>query len=200
MNILKTSLFALPGVFLFLVLPLEPAKSQSPRTTGFAFGSAATINDTRFIGDCPGIRTGDIRTNFLSITTPPSPGLRVMIENIGIPLNRNDHPYTDREYEQPQGSEDFIVKIGNSHNDQYLAVTDNSLPMFNRSNSFRYRIQRGEQVIETGAFAARFRVEVTQENRRAIVEQERYCLSGGTLANCHRNFIRTRLVRRCPNE
>jgi hypothetical protein len=156
MNILKTTLFTLSGIFWLMALPLEPAKSQSPPVTGFAFGSAETINNTRFIGDCPGTRTGSIRTNFISTTTPPSPGLRVIIENIGIPLNRNDHPYTDREYEQPQGSEDFIIKIGNSHNNQYLAVTNNTLPMFNRSNSFRYRIQRGEQVIETGSFAARF--------------------------------------------
>ncbi len=52
---------------------------------------------------------------FMSSSTPPAPGLRVIVHNITADMQGNPSPYTDREYDQGIRSEGFQVRFGTSH-------------------------------------------------------------------------------------
>jgi hypothetical protein len=87
------------------------------------------------------------RARFISITTPPAPGLRVVIRNITQGIDQNSIPYTDREYDKPPLSQEFKLRLGKSHSSRYLAVQEGK-------NNFSYEIKSKDSVIESGTFTA----------------------------------------------
>lgn len=87
---------------------------------------------------------------FISRTTPPALGLRVIIRNVTFDINQNPSPYTDREYDKIPTSEGFEVDFGTQHNGGYLAVREGQ-------NNFLYEIKRANTVIESGSFTATIR-------------------------------------------
>jgi hypothetical protein len=82
---------------------------------------------------------------FVSPTTPPAPGLRVVVKNVSIASGTEASPYTDRKYEQGEKSERFIASLADRHQQKYFAVQSGS-------NQLTYQIKRGDQVIESGEF------------------------------------------------
>jgi hypothetical protein len=85
------------------------------------------------------------RARFISRTTPPDLGLRVLIRNITVEMQQDPFPYIVRKYEKPPMSKSFKVEIGRIHNDKYLAVTTGK-------NHFFYEIVRNKNVVESGFF------------------------------------------------
>jgi hypothetical protein len=90
----------------------------------------------------------EARAWFTSKTTPPAPGLRVVIRNASRSTEIAKMPFTDREYDKPPQSESFIVSPSTIHNKNFLAVRLGV-------NDFIYEIKRGEQVVESGKFRAK---------------------------------------------
>jgi hypothetical protein len=112
------------------------------------------------------------RAWFLSKTTPPAPGLRVLIQNTTPGLDQTAIPYSDREYDQGDRSESFSVRQGDSHRLRYLAVVVGL-------NSFTYQIKHGETVIESGSFSATIDHQVKAETRashRSSSNFQRSCM------------------------
>ena len=87
---------------------------------------------------------GSLEAWFTSASTPPAPGLRVVIKNVTL-MTDEQIPYTDREYNQGSKSEHFFVRFGTRHNEQYLTVDSGK-------NDFIYEIKQGNVVVETGSF------------------------------------------------
>ncbi|MEG4803613.1 hypothetical protein QUB63_31240 [Microcoleus sp. ARI1-B5] len=85
---------------------------------------------------------------FISHTTLPAPGLRVIIRNVTSGIDKNPYPYTDREYDKSRISEGFKVYFDIEHRGSYLAVKPGN-------NDFSYEIRRGNTIIESGTFTAR---------------------------------------------
>lgn len=96
---------------------------------------------------------------FISSSTPPASGLRVIVHNITAGMQGNPSPYTDREYDQGIRSEGFQVRFGTSHDGAYLAVVQGK-------NNFSYEIKRGETLVESGSFVADIKEATEQEKRR----------------------------------
>ncbi|MGI0494836.1 hypothetical protein ACN4EG_23880 [Alkalinema pantanalense CENA528] len=87
--------------------------------------------------------TPRLKAFFISPTTPPAPGLRVIVRNQTI--GSNPAPYTDREYDAGSRSEDFNLSPGDDHHSKHLAVLKGQ-------NLMAYQIKRGNVVIESGEF------------------------------------------------
>jgi hypothetical protein len=152
-----------------LVLELAPVKAQS---TGSPTAQAniefvrvttdSTVTDVG--GTCQGgvyvprtvFTLGTHRSNsraghFLSKTTPPGPGLRVVLRNVTPGMNPESIPYVDLAYAGLR-SQQLIVQRGTSQNPSYLAVVPGK-------NVFNYIIKRDDQVLETGTFSAQIEAE-----------------------------------------
>jgi hypothetical protein len=95
---------------------------------------------------------------FISRTTPPASGLRVMIQNITPEIDQSIRPYTDREYDQGDRSESFTLKQDITQNSRYLAVTSGR-------NTFTYQIQRGNQIVESGSFTTLIETETKADKQ-----------------------------------
>jgi hypothetical protein len=98
------------------------------------------------------------RASFISHTTPPAPGLRVIIQNITPEIDQSVNPYTDREYFQGDRSEAFMIKQDITQSSRYLTVT----PGINR---FTYQIQQGKQIVESGSFTTSVTVETKADKQ-----------------------------------
>jgi hypothetical protein len=88
-----------------------------------------------------------LRGSFVSPTTPPAPGLRVVVRNASFGSALEQMPYTDREYNAGVRSEGFVGRLGTAHSSKFLALQLGA-------NPFIYEIKRGSQVIESGQFTS----------------------------------------------
>ncbi|MBE9029926.1 hypothetical protein IQ266_09325 [filamentous cyanobacterium LEGE 11480] len=104
-----------------------------------------------------------IKAFFSSSTTPPAPGLRVVIQNPTI--GGGTIPYTDREYEAGRRSEKFFVSPEHKHQSKYLAVRPGK-------NLLTYQIKRGRQVIESGEFPIVIDIQNRQVTRTIVRPRE----------------------------
>jgi hypothetical protein len=95
-----------------------------------------------------------VRGSFVSQTTPPAPGLRVVVRNATFTQATEQMPYTDREYHTGVRSEAFVGALDTQHRSKFLALQLGA-------NQFVYEIKRGNQVIESG----RFTTTITQNFR-----------------------------------
>jgi hypothetical protein len=98
------------------------------------------------------------KASFISKTTPPAAGLRVIIQNTTPEIDRSIRPYTDREYSQGDRSESFTLKQDITQNSRYLAVTLGR-------NTFAYQIQRGSQIVESGSFTTLIETEAKADKQ-----------------------------------
>ncbi|MEW6491224.1 MAG: hypothetical protein AB1589_01550 [Cyanobacteriota bacterium] len=98
-----------------------------------------------YVGQCPGtdISSSSLSSEFVSETTPPAPGRRVIIRNVTQGMNSDPYPFTDREYEKGQASESFKFGISDRHRSQSLSV-------FEGKNQFEYEIRDKNTAIEQG--------------------------------------------------
>jgi hypothetical protein len=103
----------------------------------------------------------EARAWFTSQTTPPSPGLRVVVRNLSQ-ASSEELPFTNREYNQAPRSEDFIVALGKQHNSRFLSL--------NRGiNELSYEIKRGEQIVESGKFTIKVTEQTMQSTRMVTI-------------------------------
>ena len=87
----------------------------------------------------------EAKTWFVSTTTPPADGLRLVLRNASQSPRIDKMPYTDRDYSQGSHSEEFKVAQENVHRTQALSVSVGE-------NRFLYEIKRGKQIVESGEF------------------------------------------------
>lgn len=92
---------------------------------------------------------------FRSNTVLPAVGLRVNIRNVTAGINQNPSPYTDREYNQGDCSESFVIQQDTTHYLRYFAMVPGL-------NTLVYEIRRGNEVVETGTFTVTL-ISETQE-------------------------------------
>ncbi len=160
---------------------------------GFQELNLATVVSTEYIGDCPGSKRGTVKAHFVSSSTPPALGLRVVLRNATRGLRGDPAPYTNRSYDKGRFSQGINIAPATRHNIKYLAV----LP---GKNNFEYEIKRGNQVIESGSFTAELDRQTKTFEREATKAYERYCISGKSLNDCNEREIGIREVKHCPTE
>jgi hypothetical protein len=179
MKLLKFSgLLLLTAIFSFLAhsaYAKEPVITKP--NTGFKFGeqniNTATITEWYYGGECPGMREERTFTSvrFISESTPPASGLRVLVRNISKGFEGDPVPFSEKKYSGQGGAEDFNLEFSKRHNRKYLALSLESENLKNQpvsnvvdflaerpgiTNSFEYEIKHGSEVIETGAFTVTF--------------------------------------------
>jgi hypothetical protein len=98
------------------------------------------------------------KASFISRTTPPAPGLRVIIQNTTPEIAQSVRPYTDREYDQGDRSEAFTLKQDITQSSRHLSVT----PGMNR---FAYHIKRGSEIVESGSFTTLIETETKADKQ-----------------------------------
>ena len=125
----------------------EPPRSVEPYLTGLA----------------------ETRGWFISRKTPPSPGLRVIVRNASIASIIEQMPYTDREYDKGSRSERFNAALGEGHESKYLALKSGE-------NRLLYQIKRGDQVLESGEFAANIAVQLEEISKTTTISRPRVSL------------------------
>lgn len=112
----------------------------------------ATYDTTTTVEETPKASKAWFRSNTLS----PAAGLRVNIRNVTAGVDQNPNPYTDREYNQGDRSESFIVKQNTAHRSRYFAVVPGL-------NTLTYEIKQGNKVVESGTLT----VTMTSETRES---------------------------------
>ncbi|HAX80887.1 MAG TPA: hypothetical protein DCY88_34890 [Cyanobacteria bacterium UBA11372] len=115
------------------------------------------INRIEYIGDCPGEATYTPKAYFISSSTPPAPGRRVVIRNVSPGIDNDPYPYTDRGYDKGQYSQGFDVSLNTTHQTRDFALKEGV-------NQFNYEIKEKNTTIESGSFT----VEVFRQNSSAI--------------------------------
>jgi hypothetical protein len=114
---------------------------------------------------------------FISKTTPPAAGLRVIIQNTTPEIDQSIRPYTDREYNQGDRSEAFTVKQDITQNSRYLAVTPGM-------NQFTYQIKQGSAIIESGSFTALIEPETKVDKQPDVSDTHMPFFAGSSNHQC----------------
>lgn len=194
-----TACLALPLLSSAIVLDAAQAQPRAAEQPGIEFEGFQELNraevvSTEYTGECPGDDAGLVKARFASPTTPPAPGLRVVVRNVTRGMGGDREPYTDREYNKGRLSEGFIVVPATRHNGKYLAVLEGE-------NDFEYAIRQGDRIVESGNFTATIDRNTRTVRRRAKVFYEDYCVKKNTsVSDCRERDLRTRVVRRCPGD
>jgi hypothetical protein len=141
------------------LLFLTGTRTDTSTTAGRCFGSNYVPPST-VTRETPYATQVGASASFISKTTPPATGLRVIIENITPAVDQSSRPYTDREYVQGDRSEAFTVKQDIAQSSRHLTVTPGM-------NTFAYQIQRGKQIVESGSFTT-----VIETETKADVQPE----------------------------
>lgn len=193
-------LLVLPLLGLSIVLTNTQAQdSPTVAETGIEFEGFRSLNQaevvsTEYVGECPGSNAGSVKARFLSRSTPPAAGLRVVIRNLTRGIGGDREPYTDREYSKGRLSEGFFVVPATRHSGKYFAVLEGQ-------NDLEYQIRQGDRVVESGSFTIEIDRETRTLERDAKVFYEDYCVKRNTsLDKCRSRDIRSRVVRRCPGD
>ena len=108
----------------------------------------------------------EVRAWFISQTTTPASGLRVVVRNLSQ-AGSGEIPYTNREYNQVPRSEDFIAALGNRHNSKFLSL---NLGL----NELSYDIKRGEQSVESGKFTVKITESTMPATRIVTIHRPKY--------------------------
>lgn len=142
-----------------------------------------------YVGECTGtVFSPDSQSaRFVSSKTPPGPNRRVMIKNVTDGMETDPYPYTDRDYDKGEFSEDFRFKLGNSHKTKTFSVLEGE-------NKFTYEIKENSQVIEQSTLTA----EVSIQNL-GIFPRQRICnnkLECRDTSDCSDSKGRNRICRR----
>ncbi|MCU0551513.1 MAG: hypothetical protein MUC48_19390 [Leptolyngbya sp. Prado105] len=162
-----------------LMVAVTSGYAQNLPVVGFLFSgrgvsdatqSAVSLVGIRYIGECPGELPPSVRGRFFSQTTRPAPELRAVIRNTTFGFAGEAKPFTDREYFSGDVSESFNVRFGDQHTGRFLAVQPGE-------NQFEYEIRRGQQVLESGKFSAKFDEKTIEQPREArnVWRETRYC-------------------------
>ena len=187
-----------------------PGTSTAPNTAidngnsnnaGFeVVGSAAVNNfvipEIIYTGECPGRRLSSQEAMFFSNTTTTAPDRRVIVTNITRGLKRDPLPFTDREYQQNQVSEETKITLGSEHEKRYFVVLAGE-------NQFQYEIVQQEPedletVLESGTFSATATKEQRTVERNKEPVEETYCPNNAK--KCEKEQERVRTVEKCPGE
>ena len=146
----------------------------------------ATIVQTQYVGQCPGVAYSYPEAWFTSDTTGVAPGLRVKIQNVSPGMNPNPYPYTDREYSSGVVSEHTFLGIDTRHHGQTFSVQPGD-------NTLQYSIAKGAQVLEAGTFSLNVELLSRIENRPYECRWEKRCYPTPSGTRCE-----SYLDCRCP--
>jgi hypothetical protein len=87
-----------------------------------------------YIGDCPDAKRSSVKAHFVSSSTPPAPGLRVVLRNATRGLRGDPAPYTNRSYDKGRFSQGINIAPATRHNIKYLAVLPEKITLNTKSN------------------------------------------------------------------
>lgn len=169
-------------LFAALALPgsVNAAELRVRTQTGYQTNQVE-FRRVEYVGQCPGtsISSGPLRGEFVSDTTPPAPGRRVIIRNVTEGMKRDPSPFTDRDYSKGQYSQSFDFGIDDRHRTRTFSV-------FEGENEFEYEIREKDKVIEQGSFTADVLIQdVGVFPRDAICSNELKCRN--ELVDCGTN-------------
>lgn len=188
-------LSALPAVS--QPLPLEDNLPSASREAGLEFEgfgtpNTAKIDDIVYQGECPGEEQGSLKARFYSTTTPPGPGLRVVIRNMSRGLVEDKTPFTDRDYSKGRTSQSTSVQFGTRHRSSHFIMLEGQ-------NDLEYEIKQGDRSIEQGTFTAELSRGEKRRDRNAYCYTEEYCRGSENtpLDKCKK--VRTRTRCSCPD-
>ena len=178
------------------------AVNDNNGNAGFEVIGTAGVNnfvipEIVYTGECPGTELEDQEALFFSNTTTTAPDRRVIITNVTRGLKRDPLPFTDREYEEGQVSEETKITIGSEHDKRNFVV----LP---GENQFQYEIVQIEEdedfetILETGSFKATASKEEKLVERNKIPVEETYCPDDAK--ECESEEEKVRIVDKCPGE
>lgn len=190
------------GVFLvggWLITPSlaqDPAPAVAPPPVGFIVDgqselNAASITNIEYRGECPGQKAGTVPARFMSATTPPAPGRRVVVRNVSLGVRDNPFPFTDRDYSQGRSSEATLMSYGTKQELRTFSVIPGV-------NNFEYEIRQSDRVVDKGNFQATVQFQKDVERRWADCNREQYCTNGKPLDKCEDRNLRYRNKCTCP--
>ena len=183
--------------------PVNPLPTTGDNlNAGFEIQGSSTLNnfvipEIVYTGECPGKKVENQKAMFFSNTTTTASDRRVIITNITRGLDRDPLPYTDREYQREQVSEETKVTLGVEHDKKNLVVLLGE-------NQFKYEIVQVEEdkdfetVLEEGTFSASVEKTETFVERNKEPTEENYC--PGDKATCDYDEQLVRVVDKCPGE
>lgn len=175
-----------------LIAVAQNVRAQTPETQTAPEGSVGfkivdrylpsvnqvEITEITYTGQCPGTKIESQEVVFFSKNTPTASDRRVLISNVsggeGEDVNLDLQPFTDREYEEDNNSEDIKLTLGNKHQDNRFVV-------FEGQNRIKYEIvditesndQEYETIIEDGYFDVDVkRLRTSQERRGRVVSDK----------------------------
>lgn len=174
----------------------DPAPAVAPPPVGFIVDgqselNAASITDIEYRGECPGQQAGTAAARFMSTTTPPAPGRRVVVRNVSLGVRDNPFPFTDRDYSQGRSSEATLMSYGTKQELKTFSVIPGV-------NNFEYEIRQSDRVIDKGNFQATIQFQKDVERRWADCNREQYCTNGKSLDKCEDRNLRYRTKCTCP--
>ncbi|MGL5832863.1 MAG: S1 family peptidase [Waterburya sp.] len=155
------------------------------------------IPEIIYTGECPGKELESQAAMFFSNTTSTAPNRRVIITNVTRGLDRNPLPYTDREYQEGQISEETEVTLGVEHDEENFVLLAGQ-------NQFNYEIVQIEEdddletVLEEGTFMATAQKESRYVERKKEPVEETYCPNNDKY--CDSKEQKVRIVDKCPVE
>ena len=190
------------GTNLLTISPQVVAQGETQDTLpakeiGFEILGSSTLNQVvipvyQYVGECPGRKIGSARAMFTSSEIPPGRDMRVLVRNVSRGLAGDPFPYTDRKYDRGRSSESTDITFGSEHRGRYFVAVRGR-------NTYEYEIREGKSVVERGSFTAEvFPSEAIIIQRDKEPKEEKYCVDGRPLYNCHEDNIRVRVVYRCP--
>jgi hypothetical protein len=173
-----------------------PSPAVSPTPVGFVIEgqsdlNLAVITDIEYRGECPGRKAGTVPARFISFTTPPAPGRRVVVRNVSLGVRDNPYPFTDRDYSQGRSSEATLMSYGTKQELRTFSVIPGV-------NNFEYQIRQGDRVIDQGTFQSTIEFQKDVERRWADCNREQYCTNGKPLDKCEDRNLKYREKCTCP--
>jgi len=158
---------------LCLILSAGIVKAETGFTVRSFNGSGvqtnfATILETQYVGQCPGVAYSFPEAWFGSDATSVGPGVRVKIQNVSPGMSQNPYPYADRGYSSGTLSEHTFLGLDTKHHGQTFSVQPGD-------NTLQFSIGKGTQVLEEGTFSLYVELLKQIENRSYECTWERRC-------------------------
>jgi hypothetical protein len=191
---MKHFLLSTLGLSIVLLAATSTVSSAAGGTTGLEVvgqqvRNVITLYRTKYEGDCPGVTMENPKAYFTSQQTPTGKKRRVRIENLTTGFSST--PYTDREYDNGNGSETTKLDFGAGHSSKYFRIRPGE-------NRFAYRITERKNLLESGEFTAIVNLQETVQQRNASWLNTEICANSSvSLETCAdvrsaRQFV-------CPN-
>jgi hypothetical protein len=130
--------------------------------------NVATILETIYVGQCPGVVRTTPEAWFASETVSKAESQRVKIENISPGMRPDPYPYTDRAYWNGKMSEHTWLQLDSKHRGRTFSVKEGE-------NNLRYLVYVGRRIVEQGTFSLDVKITKNEARRDMQCRWETRC-------------------------